>query len=250
MANAAVRDSTPPLYGSAPAAPPALQHPTQSAAESGEAQLPAASPVAMSSHPAAAVSGAIRRVTPRIAAAAVSPPVASIATVGIALAPGAAMLASVWALIAGVVALSRLAALLASGQALTSSTTLTLLQSLDVAARIGFLSLSYLALIFALISLMGGLFGRRWGRLFILPGAALTGSALALMAASAALAAPLLSALPFSGAWLAPIALYALLDAVLVSGFLTDTRLTRAPSPRRRRRASPRRRGGGAATPA
>lgn len=63
-----------------------------------------------------------------------------------------------------------------------------------------------------------------------MPGATLTITALGMLVAGLLAAQPLVHALPFASMWLAPLVVYALADAILVSGALVDTRLTRSPS--------------------
>jgi hypothetical protein len=151
-------------------------------------------------------------------------------TLAMSLAPVAALGAAIWAGWTGLKALWELYDLAHAGQILTDPQTLTLLSSLETVERVGFLALSYLALIFALITLMGGLLGRRWGRLYILPGAIFTATAMALFTVGLLFAAPLAAKTPVSEDWLIALAIYALMDAPVVSGALVDTRLTRSPT--------------------
>ena len=173
-------------------------------------------------------------------AAGIAAPILTFAiSLGLAIAPIGAAIVALWAAGTALIALSRLVTLARSGQALTSLTTPALLHALDVATRAGFLAVGYFALIFALMTLMAGLFGRSWGRLFILPGAIFTALALALIGIGIVLAAPLTPDLPIPAAWLIPLAMYALVDAVLVSGVFVDARLTRSPSATGHHRAAP-----------
>lgn len=103
------------------------------------------------------------------------------------------------------------------------------LQAMSVVSRLGLVAIGYLGLVCALITLLAGLLGRGRGRLFIVPGALLTASGLALFATSVALCWPLLA--PFAhatplGALLA-LALYLAIDTVALATLLADTRQTR-----------------------
>lgn len=105
------------------------------------------------------------------------------------------------------------------------------------ASRLGFLALGYLGLFTALIALADGLLGRGRGRLFIIPGIILTGSALILFATSVVVATPLLASLHLSHRTLAALALVFVVNAVAIATFLADTRDTRRrwirlPTPR------------------
>lgn len=181
--------------------------------------------------PLAAISpGARKRSFPRLVAAFAASIVTFAFTLVLVIAPLAATIVAVWASWTAANALARLVTLTRSGQALSSPTTPTLLRTLDTAGRAGFLAIGYLALIFALITLMAGMIGRGWGRLFILPGVAFSTIALTLMGVGVMFATPLTKDLPLPASWLIPLAIYALIDAVLVSGVLVDARLTRSPS--------------------
>jgi hypothetical protein len=118
------------------------------------------------------------------------------------------------------------------------------LRALSVASRLGLMAIGYLGLICALMTLLAGLLGRGRGRLFIIPGALLTASALALFATSVALAWPLLAPFDLSQVALLAVALYLTLATVALATLLADTRQTRrrwlrartlvaAPRPRR-----------------
>jgi hypothetical protein len=181
-----------------------------------------------------------RTVSRQLAAASASL-VMLLLSLGLAIAPATAMIMALWAAGSALITLWRIIMLARAGRALTSPDTPLLLASLDTAARAGCLAISYLALIFALMALMAGLFGRGWGRLFILPGATFTITALALICLAVIFAAPLANHLPIPTVWLIPLAIYALVDAILVSGVMIDTRLTRSPSATGKRRAIPRR---------
>jgi hypothetical protein len=98
------------------------------------------------------------------------------------------------------------------------------MNALSVASRIGFLAVGYLGLLFALNALLAGLLGRGQGRLFIIPGALLTASALVLLATSVALCWPLLALLNAPGAALIVAALYVALDTVALAMLFADAR--------------------------
>jgi hypothetical protein len=207
-----------------------------SALPTGPALEPGAEPAPTTASLPAAASRGRRRTAPRQVAAAA--PLVSIAIfLTLAAAPMVAATAALWAVGSALIALARIALAAQTGQALNNSDIPDSLRTLETAARIGFLAIGYLALIFALMTLMAGLFGRGWGRLFILPGALFSATALGLLCLGAVLVASLASHLPIPPAWLIPLALYALVDAVLVSGALVDVRLTRTPTASGRRRA-------------
>lgn len=178
-----------------------------------------------------------RRTAPRQGPALAAPLIAVAIFLAMVIAPMAAAIAALWAAGTALISLARIVLLARAGQTLTSADIPALLRGLETAARVGFLAIGYLALIFALMTLMGGLFGRGWGRLFILPGAIFSATALALLCLGVVLAAPLANHLPMPQAWLIPPAVYALVDAILVSGMLVDVRLTRTPTASGRRRA-------------
>lgn len=123
------------------------------------------------------------------------------------------------------------------------------LRALGVASRLGLMAIGYLGLICALMTLLAGLLGRGRGRLFIIPGALLTASALALFATSVALAWPLLAPLDLSRVALLGVALYLTLATIALATLLADTRQTRhrwlrartlvAATPRPRREPEP-----------
>ena len=142
-----------------------------------------------------------------------------------------ALLAALAALLADGLAALTIARFVAQGAIIQAGDAINLL---SVASRVGFLALGYLGLLCALITLLAGLLGRGQGRLFIIPGALLTASALVLVGASAALCWPLLTPLLAIVAILAPpravalaVALYLILDAVTLATLLADTRETR-----------------------
>jgi hypothetical protein len=139
-----------------------------------------------------------------------------------------ALLAALAALLADGLAALAIARLVAQGALIQAGDAMNLL---SVASRVGFLAVGYLGLLCALMTLLAGLLGRGQGRLFIIPGALLTASALVLVGASAALCWPLLTPLL---AGLAPphavslaVALYLILDTVTLASLLADTRETR-----------------------
>lgn len=150
-----------------------------------------------------------------------------------------ALLTALAALLVDALALVEIGRLLAQGAFLRLDTPL---YAMSVISRLGLVAIGYLGLVCALITLLAGLLGRGRGRLFIVPGALLTASGLALFATSVALCWPLLA--PFarsapSGALLA-LALYLTIDTVALATLLADTRQTRRRW--RRARASARRR--------
>lgn len=152
-----------------------------------------------------------------------------------------ALLTALAALLLDALALVDIGRLLARGALMQLDTPL---QAMSVVSRLGLVAIGYLGLVCALITLLAGLLGRGRGRLYIVPGALLTASALALLVASAALCWSLLA--PFArvappGALLA-LALYLTLDTVALATLLADTRQTRRQW--RRARASGRRRRG------
>jgi hypothetical protein len=167
---------------------------------------------------------------------------ASLFTLLVALAlavpPLAALLGLGWALYLALSALWGLAPSIVTGHVLTSAQTPVYLHALDAGGRIGFVAIGYLALVFSLMTLMAGLFGRRWGRLFVAPGALFVVTALALLGLAVVQAAQFASAIPLPVSWLAALGVYALLDAVMVSGVLVDARLTRSPTATGQHRAA------------
>lgn len=152
--------------------------------------------------------------------------------VALALAPLLAVGAAIWAGVTGLTNLWNLYALAKKSQVLVvfDPHAVTLLNTLETAERVGFLALGYLALLFALMTLMGGLLGRRWGRLYILPGAIFTLTAMAIISVGLLFAQPLFTSATFSGNWFIGVVIYALIDAPLVSAALVDTRLSRVPT--------------------
>ena len=135
-----------------------------------------------------------------------------------------ALLAAVWSLGTDIVAALNVAQLARQGRLLESEPAMS---ALSVASRIGFVAVGYLGYFFALMSLLAGLLGRGRGRLYIIPGALLTSSALVLLFTSVALAWPLIAPLGVAHGPLLALALYALLDAVALATALADTRYTR-----------------------
>lgn len=160
-------------------------------------------------------------------------------TIALAIPPVAALVVAGWALFLALSAIWGLAPLIGDGRALTSSQTPAYLHALDAGGRIGFVAIGYLALIFSLITLMAGLLGRRWGRLFVAPGALFVVTALALLGLAVILVAPLMAGLPLSTSWVVALGVYAMLDAVVVSGVMVDARLTRSPTATGQHRAAP-----------
>lgn len=179
-----------------------------------------------------------RRSGARAAAALTASLVTLLITLALAIPPGAALIGAGWALYLALSALWTLAPSIASGQAFTSAQTPVALHILDTGGRIGFVAIGYLALIFSLMTLMAGLFGRRWGRLFVAPGALFVVTALMLLGLAVLQATAFISAIPLPVSWLVALGVYALLDAVLVAGVLVDARLTRSPTATGRRRVA------------
>ena len=139
-----------------------------------------------------------------------------------------ALLAALAALLADGLAALAIARLVAQGALIQAGDAMNLL---SVASRVGFLAVGYLGLLCALMTLLAGLLGRGQGRLFIIPGALLTASALVLVGASVALCwpllAPLLAGLALPRAVSLAVALYLILDTVSLASLLADTRETR-----------------------
>lgn len=135
-----------------------------------------------------------------------------------------AIIVVVGAAVTDVLAGLNVARLLFQGHLLQAGQAISVIIS---ASRLGFLALGYLGLFTALIALADGLLGRGRGRLFIIPGAILTGCALFLFAVSVYLATPLLVALHLSHRTLAALALVFVVNAVAIATFLADARDTR-----------------------
>jgi hypothetical protein len=129
------------------------------------------------------------------------------------------------AILADALALANIVWLLVHGGLLQADIPL---RALSIASRLGLMAIGYLGLFCALMTLLAGLLGRGRGRLFIIPGALLTASALALFAASVGLAWPLLAPLDLPRAVLLAVALYLTLATVALATLLADTRQTRA----------------------
>ncbi len=136
----------------------------------------------------------------------------------------AAIVVVIVAAVTDVLAALNVARLLLQGHLLQAGQAMNVILS---ASRLGFLALGYLGLFTALIALADGLLGRGRGRLFIIPGIILTGSALILFATSVVLATPLLTSLHLSHRTLAALALVFAVNAVAIATFLADTRDTR-----------------------
>jgi hypothetical protein len=150
------------------------------------------------------------------------------------------------AILADALALANIVWLLVQGELLQADIPL---RALSIASRLGLMAIGYLGLLCALMTLLAGLLGRGRGRLFIIPGALLTASALALFAASVGLAWPLLAPLALPRVVLLAIALYLTLATVALATLLADTQQTRARWRRARALvgAAPRRRASTAA---
>lgn len=105
------------------------------------------------------------------------------------------------------------------------------LRALDIAGRVAVASGGYFALLSALIVLEAGLLGRRWRRFFLFPGIMLTiPSALIFYFGLRMTLDAVTAGYPLSLVTEAGLALYLLLDTVLLAGFLVDLR----PKPTRR----------------
>ncbi|MEO7001242.1 MAG: hypothetical protein ABI068_05540 [Ktedonobacterales bacterium] len=112
------------------------------------------------------------------------------------------------------------------------ATVLTQLAQLDVAIRVGLLCAAFYGLLFALMSLLGGVLGPRRLRFYIAPGALATLTALLLFLAAVVFVAPVAASVGVTTPWRTAFAIYALLDVVILAVGLADTR---QPLPRRRR---------------
>ena len=106
------------------------------------------------------------------------------------------------------------------------------LATLDTASRVAFLGVSFFALLFALMLLMAGLLGRRWGRLFIAPGLVFTAPTLVCYVVGWLWLTPVAARHGVSPLAQASLAAYMLLDAVVLAAALCDMR----PTLRRARR--------------
>lgn len=146
-----------------------------------------------------------------------------------------ATLAALWALVTGVLAALTIADLIHQGNLLESGDAMN---ALSVASHIGFAALGYLGLFSSLVTLLTGLNSRGPGRLFIVPGALLTASALVLFATSIAISLPLLAASHAPRLWLIGGALYLDIDAAALAMALTSARYPQA-APFRFRLARP-----------
>ncbi|HEX9036260.1 MAG TPA: hypothetical protein VF808_04655 [Ktedonobacterales bacterium] len=171
----------------------------------------------------------VRHSTPRLMAAVAAPVVTLGVGLAMAIPPFVALMVDAWAAIVSLAAVWRLVGLIRSGNALVSPLTPHYLRTLDAAGRAGFVASGYLALVFALMTLMAGLFGRWWGRLFIVPGAVFTVTALILLGIGVWLEAPVMGALGLPANWVIALGAYALADAAFVSAALVDARFTRSP---------------------
>lgn len=136
-----------------------------------------------------------------------------------------ALVTALVAILADALALANIVWLLVHGELLQADIPL---RALSIASRLGLMAIGYLGLFCALMTLLAGLLGRGRGRLFIIPGALLTASALALFATSVGLAWPLLAPLDLPRAVLLAVAFYLTLATVALATLLADTRQTRA----------------------
>lgn len=150
-----------------------------------------------------------------------------------------ALVAALWALVTETIATLTIVRLVHQGSFLQTADAMG---ALSVASRVGFAAIGYLGLCCSLMALLAGLLGRGKGRLFVIPGALLTASALALFASSIALCWPLLAPLHAPRALLLGVALYLILDTVTLATLLVDARQTRRRwSTRRHAGRAPRR---------
>ncbi len=99
------------------------------------------------------------------------------------------------------------------------------LSALDLAGRVGAVSGGYFALLFSLIVLFAGLLGRRWRRLFAMPGLLLTIPSTLFFGFSLQLSFPVIaSRFAAPAALRLPVTLYVLCDVVLLAVLLVDLR--------------------------
>src|SRR5579884_4078674 len=145
--------------------------------------------------------------------------------------PAICLVAGVWALVSYVRSLYQIWGLFSHWQL---DTVYQRLQATDLSARVGLASGAYFALLLALIVVVAGLLGRRWTRLFLLPGLllALPAGLLFLVGAEAANVA-LTGGKGWQSVAASALFAYALCDAVALAALLADVR------PRRRRRRQP-----------
>ncbi len=146
-----------------------------------------------------------------------------------------ALVAALWALVTEMIATLTIVRLVHQGSFLQ---TVDAMGALSVASRVGFAAIGYLGLYCSLLALQAGLLGRGRGRLFVIPGALLTASALVLFAVSIALCWPLLAPLQAPRALLIGVALYLIVDTVALAALLVDARETRRRWSVRRRSRS------------
>jgi len=226
--NAALVDATPAPYLDAPApdsgaAPaPISEPPTSESLQEAISQQTQAVPAPLARRQRM-LRGLVSLAATLICVVALAPPVV-------------ALLAALAAFITEVVAVVNVVILFRQGAFLQMADAMN---ALSVASRVGFLAVGYLGLFCALMALLSGMLGRGRGRLFMIPGALLTASALVLFATSLALCWPLVAplaalALPYR-IGLAIIGAYVLLDTVTLATVLADTRQTRRRAPARRR---------------
>lgn len=112
------------------------------------------------------------------------------------------------------------------------------LRALDMAGRVAATSAGFYALICGLLVLVAGMLGKRWRRLFLVPGIILTvPGALAFFFALRLTIDAISAGNPISPVAQTGLTIYLLLDAVAVAAFLVDLRpKPRRASPRRQRR--------------
>lgn len=145
--------------------------------------------------------------------------------------PVVALAAGVWAAVTEVRAI---AAIWTLAKAQQYGAVFAHLATLDAASRVAFLGVSFFALLFALMLLMSGLLGRRWARLFIAPGAIFTAPTLVLYFIGWLLITPVTNRMGVSPLFQTSVAVYALLDAIVLAAALCDMR----PTLRRARRVA------------
>lgn len=147
-----------------------------------------------------------------------------------------AAVAAIWALVTDAFSVATIVRLIMQGNLLQTGAAMN---ALSIASRIGFVAIGYLGLFYALVALLAGLLGRGKGRLFIIPGALLSASALLLFAVSIALSWPLIALLHLPHPLLLGGAIYLALDTIALATLLADTRETRRAWLAQRRASRP-----------
>lgn len=183
--------------------------------------MPAASPTSNRS----SMSGRVRRVLGEIASWG-----AVVLVLAVLFAPPVALLiAGCWSVVAYVTSAVTLYKLIAASRL---ADLLGPLQTLDMAGRIAATSAGFYALLCGLLVLAAGLLGKRWRRLFLVPGTVLSiPAALAFYLALRLTLDAIAPRYSLSGIAQAALTIYLLLDAVLLAGLLVDLR----PRPRHAR---------------